>query len=501
MPSIQIISPTVARIHGLSDQDIQHLKSNLTYTDQKVSFEARKFKHATWYANQHGYDAWREKYEGLKAREKQCLLLQDYDGYWVYSGLAGKVSRLLGGCPVERAYEYPEYGVLGWHSRPPFEPYGYQTAAWEALLAANHAGVEIGTGLGKSFIIALLVKEIGLKTVVMAPSKDIAKRLYSDFVELFGPKKVGFYGDGKKKPKFITVAIGASLTRVEEGSADWKALAEARLFIADESHQCPAATLSKVCFGLLKNAEYRFFMSATQMRNDGLDMLLEAITGPIVYTKTVREGIDEGYLARLDSVMVMADSGSDWISKDPNEDTREHLYYNEKVIRQAADIANKFAQFQGKRILILVEELEQFTKLYPHLQHSVKFAHGGVSKENRDKLPEMFHDSDPSAFVKEFNDEQFTILVGTSCITTGTDIKANEVTINLQGGKSEIQVMQGACGRSTRLFQFKDGRKKTSCTIIDFDVQNNETTHRHARARKAIYDATYGPTKEISYGN
>lgn len=500
--AVRVVSPTVARLPPLDSTQLLTLKANLEYTDEKVNYEYKKHKNNTYFINRYGYEAWNNRLQELKAQIKKSLLFEDDQGHWVYSGLARKVAGLLG-CSYHVLVQYPEAEgwQFKWNKQPPYKPFPFQTDSKEALIESLHAGVEIGTGLGKSFIIELLIKHYGLKTVVMCPSLDIAKKFYEECLEFFGPKKVGFFGDGKKVTnKLITIGISASLTRVEPGTPAWKDLSAAQVFIADESHQCPAATLVKVCFGLMAGAPYRFFMSATQMRGDGLDLVLDAITGPIVYRKTVREGIDEGYLAKLQFMMINTSTDSSYEDGDPNEMTRVHLFYNDRVLRLAASIANQSVA-AGCQVLILIEELEQFTKLFPYLTASVKFAHGGVSKENRDKLAAEFHDSDPTLFVKQFNDEQFKILVGTSCITTGTDIKANEVTINLCGGKSEIQVMQGPSGRSTRLFTFKDGRKKTQCTVIDFDVVNNEVTHRHSLVRRQIYDATYGTTQTVSYGN
>ncbi len=183
---------------------------------------------------------------------------------------------------------------------------------------------------------------------------------------------------------------------------------------------------------------------------------------------------------------------------DPNELTRAHLYYNDAVNRIVAMFINNFVGVLKKRVLVLIEELEQFSRLYPYLQHACKFAHGGVTAENKDLVPKPFHDSDPDKFVTEFNNEEYPILIGTSCIATGTDVKANEVTVYLRGGQSEIEVSQGAIGRSTRLHTFNDGRKKTSCIVLDVDIVNEKTLHRHAAAREAIYNRTYGPVKEFA---
>jgi superfamily II DNA or RNA helicase len=438
-PSLIQETPTRLRLVGFGAEDQARLKASLTYKDQKVFYEWRKFRHAAWYAHKFGQEAWQKRLDELKASIEKCLVFEDDSGLWTYSGLAVKIIRLFPGAEYVSRVTYPSEGTLGWNEIPPYQPHYYQTNSKDALILFKHAGVEIGTGLGKSLIIYLLLKHFGLKAVVMAPGLDIAKKFYEECLTYFGPRKVGFFGDGKKvSKKQITIAIGASLTRVEPGSEHWKELSKAQVFVADESHLCPAATLTKVCFGLMAETPYRFFFSATQLRNDGLDLLLEAITGPIVYRMTVKQGIDEGFLAQLRFMMIKIRSNDQFENSDVNEMTRHHLYYNDLVIKKAAWVINNFVSNQKKQVLVLVEEFEQFARLYPMLQHAVKFAHGGVSKENAHKLPKPFHKSDPSLFVKEFNAGEFPILVGTSCITTGTDVKANEVTVNLQGGKSEI---------------------------------------------------------------
>jgi superfamily II DNA or RNA helicase len=398
---------------------------------------------------------------------------------------------------VEVRVTYPPAKRLPWATPDPRTPYEYQSGAKENLLEAKHGSVEIATGLGKSLIILHLAKELGLKTVIMAPTTSIAKQLHKEFVQFLGKKYVGQYFGGKKEPKkqFI-VAVSNSLTLVEPDHEHWGLLRETQVFIADESHQCAAETLAKVCHQLFDQVPYRFFFSATQLRQDGLALLLEGIIGPVVYSKTLREGVDEGYLAKPIFTMVETESDSRYSGSDVNNMTREHLFYNPKVNATAGDIANGFCA-QGKQVLILIDEVEQFAYLLPHLRHKVGFAHGPLTKDNKSKVPPEHQDSDPTDLVAQFNAGTLPILVGTSCISCGTDVKNNKATLNLQGGKSEVAVRQGAIGRSTRK---QASINKTNCHIIDFDVTNIEVVHKHALEREAIFDQEYGPVRRITYG-
>lgn len=502
---ILLSSPTVARLP--SSFDIRLLQAHLKYVDKKVDYEIKRLKNgAHWYVkDEESQQAYEEQLAALKESRTKSLLFCDDGGHWTYSGLAGSLASKFNSS-FRTEYDLPATKLIPYANSPKHESRYYQLDAHDKLLASAHLGprrVEIGTGLGKSTIIRMVLKSIGLKTVVMAPSTNIAEQLYDDLVYHFGKRYVGFYGGGKKQSdKLFTVGIDDSLTKIERGSDAWKDLSQAQVFIADESHLCPAETLQKVCFGVCANAPYRFFFSATQLRNDGLEMVLDGITGETVYSMTVREGVDQGYLARPYFRMVRTFSDEKSYSSDPNKLTRAHLYYNPRVIKAAAMLANRFVGSMKKPTVILVEELEQFTHLLPHLKHKVAFAHGPLTKDTKKLIPAEYHDAKPGDLVEQFNRGEIPILVGTSCISTGTDIRVVEAMIYLQGKSSEIKVKQ-AVGRDTRggekgfVVNPETGKKKVDCIHVDFDVVNVDLVHRHAGIRAGFYEEIYGPVDMV----
>lgn len=487
-------NPTLLTL-DLTPEQFKKLEKELTYTDKAAQEAWRRFKHAKWYLGKYGEEAYWTELARLKSEVNKCLLIQnDFGEVGTYSGLAPMVENIIGE-KVNKTFDYPEPKLIAWDNLPSYEMHYYQKNALEKLLEARHAGVEIGTGLGKSYIILHLVKELGLKAVVMAPSTSIADQLLESFLHHFGPKMVGkCFGGKKETKKLITVALPQTLINLKHSSKEYKELAKAQVFIADESHLCPAETLSQVCFGLMAKAPYRFFFSATQLRNDGKDLLLDAITGPIVYRMTVREGVEQNFLAKPVFKMVKTVCDYECHSQDPNENTRDCLLYNPKVIKLAAQLANGFVKHAGHQVLILVDEVEQFTKLLPYFEYQAGFAHGPLN-DNKSKVPEAYWKSEHTELVKQFNNNELPILVGTSCISTGTDIRTVKSMIYLMGGRSEIQVKQ-AIGRATRKIP-----GKTECNVIDFDVVNNEVCHRHAEARREIYEDIHGPVEEIEFDN
>jgi superfamily II DNA or RNA helicase len=228
------------------------------------------------------------------------------------------------------------------------------------------------------------------------------------------------------------------------------------------------------------------------MRNDGLDLVLDAITGPIVYTMNVKEGVDKGFLSQPKFRMFWTRSNVREESRDPNDLTRAHIYYNDELNRKIADLVNKAVSVMSRPTLILVEEIPQFQALLPYLRFEARFAHGGVTKDNKGSLPEQYHKSNPKELVAGFNSGEFPILVGTSCIATGTDIQATQAMFYLRGGKSETEVKQGV-GRCTRLFA---GKK--DCMVFDFGIENVEVLRNHATARKEIYSDIYPDYKALT---
>jgi superfamily II DNA or RNA helicase len=488
-------SPSRLTFEGYDAKGIRELERQLAYVNRSVDYELHRLKKSgqSW-----GFsEKWKARVAELTAERAGSLFKTDENGsHYTYTGLAGYLAKKTSDTVVNNL-KYPAPKKMPWAEKFPHALYPYQTKALEALLAIKHGSVEIATGLGKSFIILHLVKALGLKTVVMAPSQSIAKQLLRDFTKYLGKKYVGQYYGGKKEPKKqIIVAVSNSLTLIDPvaDKEHWDLMQQVQVFCADESHQCAAETLAKVCLDLFANVPYRFFFSATQIRQDGLELLLESIIGPVVYSMSLRQGVDEGYLAKPIFSMVQTYSPSTYKSHDANKMTRTHLLYNPVVNATAADLANNFCD-QGQQVLILIDELEQFSHLLPHLRHEVGFAHAAKNAEAKSKIPPEYHDSDPTALVAKFNEGKLPILVGTSCIGCGTDVKSNAATINLVGGKSEIQVRQGPIGRSTRKHPLVG---KTTCHIIDFCVANVDITLRHANERKTIYDYEYGPVRTVT---
>jgi superfamily II DNA or RNA helicase len=460
----------------------EEVKKTLQYRDRSVEFQISKLKREARYRNS---DWAARRVLQLKEEVIKSACWADNDGNWyTYSGLANILSQRFGWQLDSSAVEYPEPQLIPWERKPEHTPYPHQKEALEACIKHKHTGISAPTGSGKSFIIMLLLKHYGLKSVVMTPSKDITLQMYEELVYRFGKKYVGMFGGGKKESsKLFTIAVAQSLSNLEPGTKDYENISSAKVFISDESHTTPAETFDRVCMGPMQNAPYRFFFSATQMRNDGSDIILKGITGDVSYEISFAELVERGVLAKPICKIFSVPKGSLSSSTDPKTEMRMNLYENNMVNRLAADLANKSVGL-GRPTVILIEEIKQFVQLYSYIKVPFAFCHGDKAGKHEDIsfLPENIRIPDNKKSIDDFNSGKIKLIIGTSCITTGVDLKPTKTLINLQGGSSPIKYYQGL-GRGTRVV---NGKK--DFWYIDFEIMGSATLERHCKLRAGFFE-------------
>lgn len=473
-------------------RDDEAVRRFLTFQDRQVHFQMKKMRGNYRWKNSDP-EGFREKYEELKAHATRCLIDTWPTGQTVtYSGLWQDLQTRFGWGFDLPPLDIPEPRIIPW-AKMPHEPRYYQNDATNALLKVRHGGIELPTGSGKSLILQMIAKARPVQTVIVTPSAGITDQLYKDFSAHFGQKYVGKYGDGSKKfDKLFTVAVAQSLVRCEPGSDAWNKLAQTKQILWDESHTTPAETFDSVCTGLFRNVPFRYFVSATQLRTDGSEMVLKGITGPIIYRKNFRELVDEHFLAQPRvRIFNVKSSGGTNIS-DVKEETRRQLYLNPNVNSLIARTAAKMINGLDRQVVILVEEFKQFNILKNYMTVPFTFVHGGTTKETREFLEEQYHKCDIDQAVVDFNKGKIKCLIGTSAISTGIDLQPTGCLIYAQGGTSEIKLRQ-AVGRGTRLVPGKE-----DFFVVDFRIIGSDSMERHAEERLNIYHDMTDDVQEIT---
>jgi superfamily II DNA or RNA helicase len=475
----KIISPTKAYVIDATPLDIESLTKSLSYINTAFKHQAKRHYDNKWLRNKNK-DAWEKKLAELKTRINNCLLFHDGATHWIRPGSLSHLN--IPKSLIDNEIIYPTPKKVPWAKPLPFDLYDYQEMSVEKLIQVKHGNVELCTGAGKSAIILQICRETGFRTCIIAPSQSIFNELLEKFEHHLGKDKVGAYGDGKKKiGKRFTVCIGDSLANLKPGTEEWNFFAGMDMMIVDESHTWGADTLEDICHGVLQSVPYRMFMSGTQTRGDGAERLLQSIIGQTVHTLTTKEAIAGGYICDHDFTIVDIESSNpNQQSGDILEMKRIHFLRNRNIAAFIAKLANASAMANNHQTLILVEELSQIAMLIPLLKVPYAYAHSESSKV---KLAELELTSkillekvDRADSVEKFNKSEAKVLIGTSCIATGTNIFPTHNCVNWVGGSSEIKTKQGAVGRAVRKGESNPWAKncapKAKSRIWDFNVHD-----------------------------
>lgn len=259
--------------------------------------------------------------------------------------------------------------------------------------------------------------------------------------------------------------------------------------VAHNCHTLPAESLEEICHGVLAPCPYRFFFSGTSTRNDGSIPLLQSIIGKTVHELSTAEAIQNGYISTHDYRIIAIESSNPNIQEtDPLAIKRAHFLNNKNIAVFAARLANAMGT-QKKGTLILVEELSQISMILPLLKVPYAIAHSEKSKARLEELGLCKVDNQES--VEKLNRNEVQVLIGTSCIATGTNIYNCHAVVNWVGGSSPIKTKQGSVGRAVRHGHSNPWASncvpKDKATIYDFDISDNYTLSRHLEARIACY--------------
>ncbi len=483
----RITSPTKAYIENYSLEDLTLLAKLLTYKNTASEHLVKRHYKNVWW-RQKNFDTWNVRLTELKMDVTHILSWSDERGPYIRPG---SIPWLGLDAEVINEVVYPTPKKIPWLKKLPFELYPYQNQSVEKLGIEKHGSVSLTTGSGKSMILLKLYREMGLKTAIIAPSKSIFHELLEQLERHFGKGKIGKFGDGKKLlGKNITLCIGDSLANVKEGTPEWEFFSSKQVICVDESHQWGAETLESVCHGLFANTPYRFFLSGTQTRGDGSEMLLNSIIGKTVHTLSTKDAVAGGYICPHEYRIVEVESSNpNMHPKDALDDKRIHFLKNRNIANFAAKLANADALTNKRQTLILVEELEQISMLIPLLKVPFAYAH---SESKPERLAELgLERVKPADSVEMFNRGLAMVLIGTSTIQTGTNIYKTHNTINWVAGTSVIKTKQGAVGRTVR----KDSSNpfpnpnapKENALIWDFAVTDADLQMTHLDKRIEHY--------------
>lgn len=337
----------------------------------------------------------------------------------------------------------------------------YQDKAVEAMLKSTQGFLVSPCGSGKTVMMVEMMCRIKQPTLFIVHQKELMEQIMNTAIALTGVTKeeIGIIGAGKKSiGKRMTVATVQTLNRV-----DLKELVDqfGAVFI-DEAHHLAAKSFYEV-ISQFKGC-YRFAVSATPERSDGLSEMVFSCTGGILYEikQTAVPTIIPSLKTVKTTFITQLTEHRDIVNKLIANKER-----NELIVEQIKQEAN------GNYCLVLSDRVEHLKILKPLLEDAlpglrVEILTGALPKAKRKELME------------EARNKKIDVLLATQLAREGLDIPHLNRLFLTYPKKSQASVQQEV-GRIMRPSEGKE-----NAVVYDF-IDNNGILYSQYRKRRAVY--------------
>ncbi|BBA79566.1 DNA repair helicase [cyanobacterium endosymbiont of Rhopalodia gibberula] len=167
------------------------------------------------------------------------------------------------------------------------DPYPHQLGALAAWKQYNRRGVVVlPTAAGKTYLAQLALESTPKTTLILVPTLDLMHQWYTQIMGAFPNVEVGLLGGGSRDRTPILIATYNSAAIHAEILGNQYAF-----LIFDECHHLPTDFFRVIAEYAI--APYRLGLTATLEKADGSHRDLEALIGPVVYRKGVKDLAEE----------------------------------------------------------------------------------------------------------------------------------------------------------------------------------------------------------------
>lgn len=266
--------------------------------------------------------------------------------------------------------------------------YPYQENAVKGLIDAKGGILQSKAGSGKTRMGIALICALGVKTLWLTHTNELLNQSYNAAAEFIDKKLLGKITAGK-----IQIADGITFATVQTLSkADLNALRyEWDMIVVDECHRCSGTVSKATMFSKVLNnlaAQYKYGLSATLHRADGLIKCTYALVGGVAYTvpdsvvNTMRVEIQKRDTRVQISRQCLDTDGTLCYAKLINY-LADHYARNEMITLDIQELACK-----GHSIILLSDRVEHLNIIYNMLAKPFKeyavVLYGKVKKADRE---------------------------------------------------------------------------------------------------------------------
>ncbi len=408
------------------------------------------------YANRVRFERWTGA-----TPEEICLVEPDGGGGWqVPRGAVDLVREALAavGEPVtfeDRRRVLPSLGL-----EVHLELRDYQERAAAALVRSVQGCSVAPCGGGKTVIGAAAIARTGQPALVLVHTRDLVDQWCTAVRQMLGVEP-GVIAEGGGAPADVTIATIQTLAALEDAALDELGRRFGAVLI-DEAHHVPAVTFRRLLAHL--PARYRFGLTATPERADGLTRLLDLCIGPTVFRIHHEELVRAGHL-----VIPQVEPLLTGCAPEAGSHARLVAQLSRDVARNRliVDLAAREAT-AGRSVLVLAGRVDHCERLAAQLREANVRAEaltGRVARARRTAILDRFRNGD------------LQVVCATTLADEGLDVSRLERLILATPARAEGRTIQ----RLGRLMRPHPG--KETPVLVDL-VDDAPLARRQFAARK-----------------
>jgi len=335
------------------------------------------------------------------------------------------------------------------------------------VLACKRAVVKMGTGAGKTEVIAGILKALSNERALVLVHRVELLHQMVERLRLRLSEEIGMIGSGKVDVgKRIVVGMVQSVWMKKPQLARWLK-EDVGVLVIDECHHSSSKTWAQIA--MLCGAKWRYGFSGTPLvYNEERDWLLLGLTGEVVHGVQVKDLVEKGYAAKpiVNIVIVPFKFKGTW-----NEVFEEVYGRDERMVEVLKAVLRRELGLGKRCIVVFVEKIRHGERLLGELKKegwNVVFAHGGRG------------DAERVGILRSMREKGYDVVIATTIFDEGIDVAGIEGVVFWCSTKSVVRVMQ-RIGRGVRV-----EAGKNEVNVWEF-VVDNRYMKNHLKKRVGYY--------------
>jgi ATP-dependent helicase IRC3 len=338
----------------------------------------------------------------------------------------------------------------------------YQREAIDAVIAARRAGTRrmvvcLPTGAGKTVIFSHLARLATKQVLVLAHREELLAQAVDKLSRaLEGTRVVGLECGTSRAPSDAKVLVASLRSLHPDRIGSVLGGRDLGLIIYDECHHAPAEDNIRVLrtIGAFEPDWPGTLLgfTATTMRGDGKG--LDEVFERIVYSKTLPDLIDAGFLVRLRGFRIATAADLTRLSSRGDDFTDDELAEAVDIQERNALVARSIQELARDRrtiaFCVTVNHAKNLARALNHVGVPAAIVHGEMAAADRARV------------LADFRAGRISVLANVAVLTEGFDDPGVSCIAMAKPTRSEGLYAQ-CVGRGTRL---ADGKR--DCLILDF---------------------------------